>query len=111
VREGGTVVVALEGSEGLGSHWLVGPGMRLDSGRPPRVKGREVVFFAPGIDRGALQPAAREQAILFKSWSETLAWLVNKHGDRARVSIFPCGTIQLGAGREVAGMKAPSPSL
>lgn len=99
VREGGTVVVALDGSEGLGSHWLFGPGMRLDAGRAPRVKGRALVFFAPNIDRGTLQPAAREEAILFKTWDETLAWLVARHGERARVSVFPCGTIQLGAGR------------
>ena len=99
VREGGTVVVALDGSEGLGCHWLFGPGMRLDSRRAPRVKGRELVFFAPGIDRGALQPATRSEAVLFKTWSETLDWLVNKHGEVARVSVFPCGTIQLGAGR------------
>jgi hypothetical protein len=97
-REGGTVVVALEGSEGLGSHWLFGPGMRLDGGRAPRVKGRDVVFFAPGIDRGALPPAARAEAILFKTWQETLAWLVEKHGARARASVFPCGTIQLATG-------------
>lgn len=99
VREGGTVVIALDGSEGLGSHWLFGPGMRLDAGRPPRVKGRTLVFFAPNLDRGALQPAARDEAILFKTWQETLAWLVARHGERARVSVFPCGTIQLGAGR------------
>lgn len=99
VREGGTVVVALDGGEGLGSHWLFGPGMRLDGGRAPRVKGRDIVFFAPGIDRGALQPAARDEAILFKTWDETRGWLAAKHGARARVSVFPCGTIQLGAGR------------
>src|SRR5690606_11802421 len=99
VREGGTVVIALDGSEGLGSHWLFGPGMRLDAGRPPRVKGRTLVFFAPNLDRGALQPAARDEAILFKTWQETLAWLVARHGERARVSVFPCGTIQLGTGR------------
>lgn len=99
VREGGTVVVALDGSEGLGSHWLFGPGMRLDGGRAPRIKGRDIVFFAPGIDRGALAPAARDEAILFKTWEETRAWLEAKHGASARVSVFPCGTIQLGAGR------------
>lgn len=99
VREGGSVVVALDGSEGLGSHWLFGPGMRLDAGRAPRVKQRELAFFAPGIDRGALQPAARDETRLFKTWEETLAWLVARHGERARVSVFPCGTIQLGTGR------------
>lgn len=103
VREGGTVVVALDGSEGLGSHWLFGPGMRLDGGRAPRVKGRDLVFFAPGLDRGALPSAAREQTVLFKTWTETLAWLTNKHGDQARVSIFPCATIQLATGAGPAG--------
>jgi nickel-dependent lactate racemase len=97
VREGGTVVVALDGEEGLGSHWLFGPGMRLDGGRAPKVKGRELVFFAPGIDRGALQPAARDATVLFKTWNETLDWLVAKHGAMARVAVFPCGTIQLAA--------------
>jgi hypothetical protein len=103
VREGGTVVVALDGSEGLGSHWLFGPGMRLDGGRAPRVKGRDLVFFAPGIDRGALPPAARDEAVLFKTWPETLAWLTNKHGPRARVSVFPCGTIQLATANDPGG--------
>ncbi len=73
--------------------------MRLDFGRPPRVKGREIVFFAPFIDRGSLQPAARDETILFRTWEETAAWLLEKHGDRARVSVFPCATMQIGAGR------------
>ncbi|MFK7897719.1 MAG: lactate racemase domain-containing protein [Myxococcota bacterium] len=99
VRKGGTVVVALEGAEGLGSHWLFGPGMRLDFRRAPSVKGRDIVFFAPQVDRGSLQPEARDEVILFKTWEETEAWLVAKHGDAAQVSVFPCATMQLGAGR------------
>ncbi len=99
LREGGTVVVALEGAEGLGSHWLFGPGMRLDFRRAPRIKRRDIIFFAPEIDRGSLQPEARAETILFKTWDETEAWLQAKHGDRASVSVFPCATIQLGAGR------------
>ena len=99
VREGGTVVVALEGAEGLGSHWLFGPGMRLDFARAPSVKGRDIIFFAPCIDRGSLPPAARDQAILFRTWEETAAWLEAKHGSEASVSVFPCATMQLGAGR------------
>jgi len=99
VREGGTVVVALEGVEGLGSHWLFGPGMRLDFGRAPRVKGRDIVFFAPFIERGSLQPTTRDDITLFKTWEETAAWLEQKHGGDARVSVFPCATMQLGPGR------------
>ena len=99
VREGGSVVVALEGAEGLGSHWLFGPGMRLDAGRAPRVKGRDIVFFAPLIDKGSLQPAVRKEIELFHTWEDTVSWLVAKHGETARVSVFPCATMQIGAGR------------
>jgi nickel-dependent lactate racemase len=98
VREGGTVVVALDGSEGIGHHWLFGPGMRLDFARPPRVKGRDIVFFAPRLSEGELPPAARGQTTLFRTWAETRAWLEKKHGPRASVSVYPCATMQLASG-------------
>ena len=47
----------------------------------------------------ASEPAARDATILFQSWEETAAWLADKHGDEATVSVFPCATMQLGAGR------------
>ena len=100
VREGGTVVVALEGAEGLGSHWLFGPGMRLENKRPPGLKDRELVFFSPHMPRGALPPAARDTATLLSSWSEVLDLLKARHGERATASVYPCATIQLG---EAAG--------
>ena len=102
LREGGTVVVAIEAVEGLGHHWLFGPGMRLDMRRPPSVKGRDIIFFAPGMERGALQPVARDEAILFRTWEETRAWLERKHGPIARASVFPCATMQLGPGKRPA---------
>ncbi len=99
VREGGTIVVALDGAEGLGSHWLFGPGMCLDFRRAPSVKGRDLVFFSPRLHRQSLQPAARNVVTLFRRWEDTLDWLAGKHGNQARVSVFPCATMQLGPGR------------
>lgn len=98
VREGGSVVVALDGSEGIGHHWLFGPGMRLDFARPPRVKGRDIVFFAPRISEGELPPAARGETTLFRTWGETAEWLAKKHGEHATVSVYPCATMQLTGG-------------
>jgi lactate racemase len=95
VREGGTVVVALAGSEGIGFHSLFGPGMRLGGTRATRVRGRDLVFFSPGVERGELNDAARAETPLFATWAETRRWLEDKHGARATAAVFPCATIQL----------------
>jgi nickel-dependent lactate racemase len=97
VREAGTVVVALEAREGLGSHALFGPGMPLDAKRPPRVRERDIVFFAPGLEKRDLPAIIRDETRLFRTWEETMAWLEAKHGRSARVAVFPCATMQLAA--------------
>src|SRR5262249_58285986 len=94
VREGGSVVVALEGGEGLGFHSLFGPGRRLAAPRATRVRGRDLVFFAPCVARGSLPASVRDGTRLFRRWDETLAWLAAKHGDAASVAVFPCATMQ-----------------
>ena len=95
VREGGSVVVALEAAEGLGEHALFGPGMPLHAARAPRVRGRELAFFAPELDLESLPPAQREGVVLHRVWPEARRWLVARHGARARVAVFPCATLQL----------------
>jgi nickel-dependent lactate racemase len=94
VREGGTVVVVVSGAEGLGTHSLFGPGMKLATTRPTRVKGRDLIFFAPKTDVGTLAPSM-EGTILLHTWAETLAWLTRKHGEQASVAVYPCATLQL----------------
>ena len=94
VREGGTVVVVVSGAEGLGSHSLFGPGMKLAVKRPTRVKGRDLIFYAPNTDPGTL-PLTMEGMVLLPTWADTIAWLEGKHGAGASVSVFPCATLQL----------------
>ena len=94
VREGGTVVVVVSGAEGLGSHSLFGPGMKLAVKRPTRVKGRDLIFYAPNTDPGTL-PLTMEGTVLLPTWADTIAWLEGKHGAGASVSVFPCATLQL----------------
>ena len=91
VREGGTVVIIAAGSEGLGTHSLFGPGMRLEAPRPTRVKGRDLVFWCPGIERGEID----REYVVFRTWDETVAWLEAKHGAGATAAVFPCATAQL----------------
>jgi nickel-dependent lactate racemase len=94
VREGGTVVVVMSGAEGLGTHSLFGPGMKLATTRPTRVKGRDLIFFAPNTDAGTLAPSMKG-TILLPTWEQTLEWLTRKHGEQASVAVYPCATMQL----------------
>jgi lactate racemase len=92
VREGGTIVVALAGVEGFGTHWLFGPGMPLDASRPTRVRGRDVLIMCPNVERGEVPEGTK----LFRTWDSAGEWLEAKHGPVATASVFPCATIQLG---------------
>ncbi len=104
VREGGTVVVVVSGAEGLGTHSLFGPGMKLAVTRPTRVKGRDLIFFAPQTDPGAL-PLTMEGMVLLRTWEQTLAWLRDKHGESVSAAVYPCATIQLS--ESVCGVAEP----
>jgi nickel-dependent lactate racemase len=95
VSEDGTVVIAATASEGLGYHSLFGPGMQLAAQRPTRVRGRDLVFYSPGVSLGALSDQTRQGTVLLPTWEDTLAWLQAKHGPAARVAVFPCATMQL----------------
>ncbi|HEV8297501.1 MAG TPA: lactate racemase domain-containing protein [Acidimicrobiales bacterium] len=95
VREGGTIVVALDGSEGFGFHSLMGPGRRIENRRPTQIKGRSLVFFSPHVDRGCMIPEVRESVELYRTWEATRAALEAEHGDGAVVAVYPCATMQL----------------
>ncbi len=96
VRSGGTFVVVVSGEEGLGSHSLFGPGMRLAASRPTRIRGRDIIFFAPRMTPGMLPPTM-DGTVLLSTWADTIAWLAQKHGLRASVAVYPCATMQLSA--------------
>jgi nickel-dependent lactate racemase len=103
VRRGGSVVVALAGSEGLGFHSLFGPGMAMAAPAATQLSGRGLAFFCPNLERGELAPEVAAGTVLFDRWVETVAWLEDRHGRPARVSVFPCATMQLVTGRPGGG--------
>jgi hypothetical protein len=95
-HDGGTVVVASAGSEGAGFHSLAGPGMRLPASphlRAP-VAPCDLLFYCPGMNRADL-PAEAGDVGLATSWADAAARLGRKHGDHARVAVFPCAAMQL----------------
>jgi hypothetical protein len=68
--------------------------MRLAASRPTRIRGRDVIFFAPRTTPGML-PATMDGTVLLSTWADTIAWLARKHGPRASVAVYPCATMQL----------------
>jgi hypothetical protein len=68
--------------------------MKLATTRPTRVKGRDLIFFAPNTDAGTLAPSMKG-TILLPTWERTLEWLTRKHGEQASVAVYPCATMQL----------------
>lgn len=99
VHERGTVVLCTASSEGFGFHALHGPGMRLPNtgNMAARFAPREMLLFAPGINRRDLSPATREAVTLCRRWEEVTATLARRHGPGTRAAVFPCGAIQLAA--------------
>ena len=96
VREGGTIVIAIAGTEGLGTHHLFGPGMPLAATRATRVRDRNVVLWCPNVELGELDPDVAGATTLVRSWPEASAWLEAEHGPEGSAAVFPCATIQLG---------------
>jgi hypothetical protein len=106
VHDEGTILLAAACSEGPGFHSLYGPNLPLGGvpGAGPTFNfgSRDLVFFMPGINRLDLNRVnpdgtqhRREGITHFAEWSDTKRWLKAKHGDKARVAVFPCATIQL----------------
>jgi nickel-dependent lactate racemase len=101
VKEGGTIVIITASPEGRGHHGLYGPGMRYDPLRlgedepegPQTMWGTSVVYFSPH-----LTAADSGGETVFRLWDELLACLSERHGEKATVVVFPCGSIQLAQG-------------
>ena len=98
VKEGGTIVLIAASPEGRGYHVLYGPGMRCDPEKSQEqvqraaqtMQGASVVMFAPWIP-----PVYAPGAVLLRRWDDLVDYLQDKHGDRATVAVFPCGSIQI----------------
>ncbi len=95
VREGGTIVLAIAASEGMGFHSLFGDGMRLGGRFPTKVRGRRLIFFSPNVTMGDIDRSQRSDVILHGSWSDTVEWLAARHGPHPSVAVFPCASMQL----------------
>ena len=99
VGEDGTVVVLSAASEGFGFHSLHGPSMRLAVQESPRriVGGRRLIVVCPTLNRRDLpDPMRKDDGLSFvRTWAEARTFLDERHGERARVAVFPVAAMQL----------------
>jgi nickel-dependent lactate racemase len=95
VREGGSVVLIANAPDGQVTHYLYGKFGKRRWGyvRPPPTSlekiGRLIVFSEYPIKDPFLPIAEPEEMIWLKRWEEVLEELKNRHGDRARVAVYP----------------------
>ncbi len=110
LRTGGLAYLAPEGSvvlmaachNGRGHHGLFDRGMPLHRA-PTRAKGylrdAKLCVYTPGISEADCRVSHWEGYPFFRDWDRLIAELRRRHGDRARVGVFPAASCQLGPGR------------
>jgi nickel-dependent lactate racemase len=98
VHDEGTVVFASAGSEGMGTHYLAGPGMRLGAQRttsPDRTVRPQRLYFAPTVNAHDLWQWGWDGEALCQSWREVVRRLRERYGDDCHIAVFPCAAMQL----------------
>jgi nickel-dependent lactate racemase len=100
-----TVVTISACPEGAGYHLVMGPGTffrqrtgrqvgaALTGGGAKEVEARNILF-APGVNQREVRLLYGDQYVHCKTWDEVLAILQRRHGDRAKVGVFPYGALQ-----------------
>lgn len=100
VHEKGSVVIASAGSQGMGEHFLGGPGFRLGAQRiaarrassPDRTR----LLFCENVSSRDIERWGGDGDSLCRSWRDVVNRLRDLHGKDARVAVFPCAAMQLG---------------
>ncbi len=103
IRQDGTVIVMSAASEGVGWHYLFGPGMPLfspheDNVPPADIADRDLMIYSDGVTRQDISQFYRGDAPpVYKSWEDILEKLQEKYAGRTPlVAVYPEGSIQIG---------------
>lgn len=97
VKEDGIVMVMSACSNGLGYHDLFGQGMRLYK-KPSQIKslkGRELLFFSPNINKAEFYSVFWNGYSYFNSWQSAILMLKTKFKEMCTVTVLPCAPLQL----------------
>ncbi len=97
-----TIVLTSACSEGAGFHALMGPGMRLfapfEDKIPPRaLAGAKTWLYSPNLSQAEIYPFFESSTLpLYNEWEKLIEDLVPLHQSRAKVAVYPLGSIQMG---------------
>ena len=92
LKEDTTVVIATASPEGMGFHSVFGAGAEL-KGKPKPPRWRTIIF-SPNLNKWDVLLMYGEHATFCKTWDAVIAELKKNHGDTAKVSVFPYGSVQ-----------------
>lgn len=101
VRPGGAIVIIIAAPEGCGEHGLTGKGMKLHIQRDKHgsfkdiLKERKLIFFSPNLIYSDIADHYPPDVLLFNTWEGTLNELRKTFPEKSKVSIFPCGPLQM----------------
>lgn len=99
VAKQGKLVVTTASSEGLGTHYLFGKGMRLEEPLDPDAAfgGRELLVFCPNVNQMDFRHFIPRGGTLFNRWEDLLAYLIGQYRDSCKLAVFPTGSMQVPA--------------
>jgi nickel-dependent lactate racemase len=92
LKDDTTVVIATASPEGMGFHSVFGAGAEL-KGEPKPQRWRTIIF-SPNLNKWDVLLMYGEHVTFCKTWDEVIAELKKNHGDTAKVSLFPYGSVQ-----------------
>jgi hypothetical protein len=92
LHERSSVVICSASPEGLGWHSVLGPGTALRGKASPPA--HHTVLFSPGVNKWDCQALFGEWTDFCKTWPEVLECLKERHGQGAKVAVFPAGALQ-----------------
>lgn len=109
VKPDGTIVTISACPEGAGYHLVMGPGTRFRerngrqigaafSGYGAKEVEARNILFSPGVNAREVKLLYGEQYAHFTAWDDVVAELARRHGDDAKVGVFPHGALQHAAG-------------
>ena len=92
LHQDSSVVLCSASPEGLGWHSVLGPGTALRGKPIPPT--HHTVMFSPGVNKWDSLALYGTETEFCKTWSEVVCVLKKRHGDGARVAVFPAGALQ-----------------
>lgn len=100
VHQDGSIVIGSASSQGMGEHYLGGPGFRMGARRmvtrAAAAARSHRLLYTDKVSPRDVERWGDDPDMLCRSWPDVINRLRERHGKTARVAVFPCAAMQLG---------------